>query len=691
MGHPRFAAISNPIKVVLPVIFLIILGAFCAFFYFMNSALNQLQETAEERLDTLGETATVKSTKALDNLGELMIKQKAEAVAKQVQTFLMKSQPTSIEDLQKNKNFNLIAVQQVGQTGYTAINEYDTFINRFHKKAAIVNMDLNILKEKLPDFYQIMLKSNPETPVGGYYDWQEPDGTIRKKYMWITPVGSNNSNLNLAVAATTYIDEFSNPVKELNIEMEHVISSAMSDLSDSSTNIRKSAITTVLIIIILTGLVFCWVYYLANRYLEVIRQKSDELGVAYLDLQESEETFRMISESAQDAIIMIDEHGTINFWNNSAVNILGWQESEAIGNDFIQLILPIRYKQILDKKLFDFHDNSQASVRGKIIELQALASDGREIAVELSVAAVSIKEHWHGIIILRDVSERDKITAEKARLEVQLQQSQKLEAIGQLAAGIAHEINTPTQYVKDNVEFLASSFTDLNDLLTKYNELLNEAQGIVKQDLVDNITSEIEDIDLDFLQEEIPHALKQTQSGLLSISKIVKVMKDFSHPGNKSKEPLDLNESIQTAIDVSANEWKYVTKLTTDLDKSLPLVPCIRGEINQVILNLIINAAHAISQKDEDDSLQKNLINIATRVKGKHAEITVTDSGAGIPEEIQEKIFEPFFTTKEVGKGSGQGLTISYSTIVDKHQGTIEVTSEAGKGTCFTVTLPLAE
>jgi len=276
-------------------------------------------------------------------------------------------------------------------------------------------------------------------------------------------------------------------------------------------------------------------------------------------------------------------------------------------------------------------------------------------------------------------------------LQQQLTQTQKLESIGQLAAGIAHEINTPTQYIGDNICFLQEGLADIIKLLAKYGQFYRS----VKKDFSDNsLVAEIEqalqETDLEYLLNEIPKAIKQSQEGVERVANIVRAMKDFAHPGSSTKTPVDLNRAIESTITVSRSEWKYVAQLEVHFDLELPMTPCLLGEFNQVILNLIKNAADAISESAPADSLATGLITIATQKQDKWAEIRISDNGVGIPDSIKSKIFDPFFTTKEVGKGTGQGLSIAYSIIVDKHQGTINVESEPGQGTTFIIRLPLA-
>jgi signal transduction histidine kinase len=281
---------------------------------------------------------------------------------------------------------------------------------------------------------------------------------------------------------------------------------------------------------------------------------------------------------------------------------------------------------------------------------------------------------------------------ERKRLEGQVVQAQKLEAVGQLAAGIAHEINTPIQYVGDNTRFLQDVFGDLNRLLGKHERLLQTVKaGTISGDIIQEVEDTAKEVDLGYLSGEIPKAIQQTLEGVERVAKIVRAMKEFSHPGTEVKTPVDINKAIESTITVSRNEWKYVAEMVTELDPFLPLVPCLPGEVNQVLLNMIINAAHAIADVVGDGSAKKGMIRVSTRRDGEWAEIRVTDTGSGIPEQIRTRIFDPFFTTKKVGKGTGQGLTISHSVIVGKHGGAISFETEIGKGTTFIIRLPLGE
>jgi signal transduction histidine kinase len=292
----------------------------------------------------------------------------------------------------------------------------------------------------------------------------------------------------------------------------------------------------------------------------------------------------------------------------------------------------------------------------------------------------------------RSIDEKTRINDERDRLELQLRSAQKLESIGQLAAGIAHEINTPTQYVGDNTRFLKDAFGDILALLDAYERLAQEAVGgTTDAETLRAVTEAALAADLDYLREEIPKSIEQSLDGVGRVSSIVLAMKDFSHPGVEEFTRIDLNRSIESTATVCRNEWKYHAALELDLDPELPSVQCLPGEINQVFLNIIVNAAHAIADTVGDAEGALGKITISTRSDGSCVEIRIQDTGTGIPEHIRERIFDPFFTTKGVGKGTGQGLAIAHAVITKKHCGTISIESEIGRGTTFVIRLPLEQ
>ncbi len=331
---------------------------------------------------------------------------------------------------------------------------------------------------------------------------------------------------------------------------------------------------------------------------------------------------------------------------------------------------------------------------GKIeYEIEKIRSDGtRLICLMVATPFYNGAGELKGIIEdFRDLTAQKDVENEQRQLQSQLLHAQKLESVGQLAAGIAHEINTPTQYVGTNLDFLEDGFKDVTTLMAAYHRLLTAAKDQqVTPALIQEVEETLEAADWDYLDQEFPLAIAQSKDGVRRISTIVRAMKEFSHPGNKEKIPLSLNDLINTTLIVSRNEWKYVADLETDFANDLPQVPCLSDEMGQVFLNLLVNAAHAIAAKLGDNpNGEKGRIRISTRQVAGQVEVRLQDTGCGIPEGILSKVFDPFFTTKEVGKGTGQGLAIARDVIAAKHGGTLDVESEPGQGATFIIRLPV--
>jgi PAS domain S-box-containing protein len=293
--------------------------------------------------------------------------------------------------------------------------------------------------------------------------------------------------------------------------------------------------------------------------------------------------------------------------------------------------------------------------------------------------------------ISKDITELKNAEQDRRTMELELRQAQKLESIGRLAAGIAHEINTPTQYVGDNTRFVKDSYETIAGVLRSHEELLRAVKDhAVTPDLVARAENLLAAGDLEYLRSQIPAAIQETLEGVDRITKIVRAMKEFSHPGAKERAAADLNKAIESTVTVARNEWKYVAEMKLELDTTLPPVPCFIDEFNQCMLNLVTNAADAIRDVLQQKPGAKGLITVQTKRDGDHVEIRVTDTGTGIPESVRPHIFEPFYTTKGVGKGTGQGLSILFNTIVKKHGGAVRFETETGQGTTFILCLPLA-
>ncbi|MBS2024292.1 MAG: PAS domain-containing protein [Deltaproteobacteria bacterium] len=292
------------------------------------------------------------------------------------------------------------------------------------------------------------------------------------------------------------------------------------------------------------------------------------------------------------------------------------------------------------------------------------------------------REHESPVVrgVLLDITER-------RQLELELQAAQKLESVGRLAAGVAHEINTPVQFVNDSVHFLRDSVGDLLGLLSQYAEFRGAAlEGKPLQELAASLAEAEDTADVEYLREQMPRAIDRAVEGLSRVAEIVRSMKAFAHPDQKERTSVDLNKALATTITIARNEYKYVADVETSFDE-LPLVSCHAGEVNQVFLNIIVNAAHAIGDKVKGTD-QRGKIKVATRVDGDMVCVSISDTGGGIPEHVRGKIFDPFFTTKEIGRGTGQGLAIARS-VVEKHDGKLGFDTVVGAGTTFNIRLPI--
>jgi len=412
----------------------------------------------------------------------------------------------------------------------------------------------------------------------------------------------------------------------------------------------------------------------------VIRDITDRKKIENV-LREAHRDLQAVFQASPVAIVTLDRSLLVRQWNPAAERTFGWTASEVLGLPCPTLPPAGRAENLaLMSKVLrgqPFTDVEIRRVRKDGVELDTVCSFAPLFDTEGEVTAI--------VGVMSDMTERK-------RLEMQLVQAQKLESIGQLAAGIAHEINTPTQYVGDNTRFLKKAFGDLVGLLSGFTILLEAARnGTVNSELVQAVEKAIGESDLEYLGQEIPAAINQTLEGVERVTKIVRAMKDFSHPDTSEKSLTDLNKTIESTLTVARNEWKYWADMVTDLEPELPLVPCHAGQVNQVILNLVTNAAHAIREVVGDATRGKGTITVSTRRAGDWAEVRVQDTGAGIPEAIRGRIFDPFFTTKGVGKGTGQGLAITHQVIVKKHGGSIDFESEVGRGTTFVVRLPIEE
>jgi PAS domain S-box-containing protein len=416
-------------------------------------------------------------------------------------------------------------------------------------------------------------------------------------------------------------------------------------------------------------------------------EKVDALERARVALQESEERFRLLVSNIPGAVYQraLEPDLTIEFAGEAIEEITGYPA------DSLTHSRERAYASIV-------HPDDRDYVTR---EIHAAVKDGRHYGLAYRIVRADGKEAWVGdrgqavhigsgdavrlYGTLSDITERKRLEADRKRMELELRVAQKLEAVGQLAAGIAHEINTPIQFVGDSLRFLQDSFDDLNQLLADCREVCVTATENGGEELQARLERAEEQADLAYLRERIPAAFERTLEGVERVASIVRAMKEFAHPQSE-QAPADLNRALMTTLTVARNEYKYIAELETDLG-TLPPVVCNVSDLNQVFLNLIVNAAHAIEDARPGGG-EMGAIGVRTRRDGDDVLISVADSGCGIPEEIRARVFDPFFTTKAVGRGSGQGLAIARA-VVGRHEGTLECETEAGSGTTFTIRLPI--
>ncbi len=373
-------------------------------------------------------------------------------------------------------------------------------------------------------------------------------------------------------------------------------------------------------------------------------------------------------------------HGQVRSWNPAAAQLFEVTPQQIAGESFLTLAVPEAGREAFLGWLSRADTSERIDSRDHWHETALCTSTGRVFLAECSVARRDPTLDDDITLFIRDISHARQIEAE-------LRQAQKLESVGRLAAGIAHEINTPIQFVSDSCFFVRDAFRAVEQLIRGYEALLGTVPGDLQLQFKRDVDALEQDADLGYLLESTPKALTTMADGLQRVAELVAGMRNFAHPDHKEMGLVDLNQALKSTLTIARNEYKYVADLETDLT-DLPPVICHAGEVNQVILNIIINAAHAIGEAVKGSD-RRGLIRVCSRSDGEDVLISISDSGTGIPPEIQARIFDPFFTTKEVGRGTGQGLAIARAVIVEKHGGELSFESQVGKGTTFHVRLPI--
>ncbi|WP_286766034.1 MULTISPECIES: PAS domain S-box protein [Rhodopirellula] len=414
--------------------------------------------------------------------------------------------------------------------------------------------------------------------------------------------------------------------------------------------------------------------FLAGTTMEINERKRVETA-----LIESTKRSQAMFNSSQDAILFLS-NGELQDCNPRALELFGFDSQDDMRSSNLLSLSP------------EFQpDGKRSDVEGeKIMEVirrngkkhfewTYQTKDKQPIDCDISVVSFELSGRIYEQAVIRDISS-------KKEMQRQLAQTQKLESIGQLAAGVAHEINTPMQCVFGNVEYLNTAFDKAFDLINSYRELReDENPSELAQQVVPKAEASCR---FDALQRNITESIQEAHDASNRVIDIVRAMKTMSHPGTSDKSTTDLNQLIRDATTVARNHWKFVAKLELELDATVAPLPLFPAQMSQVILNLVVNSADAIEEKIGSESHELGSISVTTHNEGDDIRIVVTDTGAGMPKSIQSRVFDPFFTTKDVGKGTGQGLAIAYDVVVKQHGGTIKVDSTPGKGTQFTITLP---
>lgn len=388
-----------------------------------------------------------------------------------------------------------------------------------------------------------------------------------------------------------------------------------------------------------------------------------------------------VLETVKDAVLAVDEHGMLRYASPAAVRIVGRPIDDVLGCP-IEEVLKLPTGADANPIRGCLRDGVARKGRDDVTEL----SKGNGRSLEFDTLPLKLDGKVAGALVALNTSaEPDSPTA-------QCVNAQKLEGLGRIAAGIAHEINTPTQYVNDNVHYLCDALAVLGELVRAGERIVDcSNRGEAVEDAIAELAAKTEQSGVADFEREIPDALEQTLEGLGRINRIAGALREFLHPAGDEKTVSNINRVIENAVAVCRNEWRYVAEVELDFDEGLPSVSCWIHEFSQVILNLVTNAAHSIADRIAGSPGETGRITITTRKRDEFAEIRVCDDGVGISSDLLQAIFAPFFTTKTTGKGTGQGLALAQSVIVDKHGGSIHADSVMGEGAVFTILLPFRE
>ncbi|MFO7570444.1 MAG: PAS domain S-box protein [Smithellaceae bacterium] len=657
--------------------------------------------------------------KSLQALGEEIIRTKARDVARQIEMYFRMHPGKTFAEMRKDPLFMELALQRVGKTGYTAITEarkpgdkptdgLEPVIFRVHEKAQYNDRDMGFLGKAMPSWWFIAKRGLDGVETAGYYDWQEPDGTVRQKYLAVTPVQVKKNGVIIMVSATTYIDEFSVPIRQMRQKADIVVGNYQQYISDQ---LLLFSLLAAMIIL----LTFYGIFYLGRRaglrhilpitelaeaakhlgegnwnvqIPDQITGRLDEIGVTgqsfnrmslqlkdsfqnlekrlndlheaedalkkseehfrtlYEESRRAQEVYRSLINSSADAMVICDLEGRVTYLSPMFTKLFGWNTEELTGK-------PVAFvpEEEKERSLAVIWEVIKTGIPCQGFETRRNTREGRIIDVSISASRYNDHEGQPAgiLVILRDISEAKKM---KAHME----QVARLEAIGTLAGGIAHD----------------------------FNNLLMVIQGIISL-LIYNTQNSDPDYN-HYVDIE-----KQVQRG----AKLTRQLLGYARKGKYEVRPVNLNEITVESAETLRRTRKDI-RLYFQLDPTIRAVEADIYQMEQVLMNLYINAADAMPNGGDLTLTTKNTTaadisqTLFTAKEGPYVLLTMEDTGIGMDKKTQDRIFEPFFTTKAVDKGTGLGLASAYG-IVKGHGGYITVRSEVGKGSVFSIYLPASD
>jgi PAS domain S-box-containing protein len=557
----------------------------------------------------------------------------------------------------KREYFNRMWMDYVGMDSPNAVSR--EWFEQVHEadRAGLLKLYDDALAGQGPNVFEYRLRRSD-----GFYRWLREHAVAR--------VSADGTVLGYIGSAfdVTDVRDAQTAMRQINLGLESTVAERTRDLSSANAQLKS----------------------LVDR----LQTANQQLAAAQDELSRKEEELRLILENMHDGVITIDGEGTIRGVNPAVTKIFGYPDKAMLGEKLLMLMpeeshAPHRAGMLL------YAETGESNVLGRTVEFDGLRPDGSRVPIDLSVNVYTVRGERFYTGIIRDITARkqaeaalrahvERLTETNRKLEEaqnQLLQSEKMASIGQLAAGVAHEINNPVGYVQSNLCSLANYVDELFRLVVVLETTIGDLPVDDPRRL--RAEEEIRAAELEFLRQDVPELIAETKEGVGRVRKIVQDLRDFSHPDTGQVSLSDLHGGLLSTLNIVHNELKYKAEVVTDFG-DLPPVECNLSQLNQVFLNLLVNGAHAIAERGQ--------VTVMTRHDAVAGEVTVaiSDTGCGIPAENLQRVFDPFFTTKPVGKGTGLGLSLSYG-IVQRHHGRIEIDSEVGKGTTFRVILPVRQ